>query len=94
VRPDATYRVIEVQLEPGDRVVFCSDGIIEVTNTGGEMFGFERTAEVIRRGCQEDLSAEALLAHVIQEVKAFSKDIAQGDDQTIVVVQVEDRRNA
>ncbi|MBI2505707.1 MAG: SpoIIE family protein phosphatase, partial [Candidatus Latescibacteria bacterium] len=29
VRPDTAYKVIEVQLEPGDRVVFCSDGIID-----------------------------------------------------------------
>lgn len=89
VRPDTTYRVIEIQLEPGDRVVFCSDGIIEATNAGGEMFGFERTAEVVRRGCAEDLSAEALLARIIQEVKAFSGEVPQGDDQTAVVLKVE-----
>jgi len=30
----------------------------------------------------------ALLERIIEEVKSFSRDIAQGDDQTIVVVQV------
>ncbi|MBI2501728.1 MAG: SpoIIE family protein phosphatase [Candidatus Latescibacteria bacterium] len=94
VRPDTSYRGIEVQLELGDRVVFCSDGIAEAGNARGEIFGFERTAETIRRGCQEDLSAEALLARITQEVKAFSGNIPQGDDQTVVVLKVDDRRNA
>jgi len=89
VRPDTTYQTIEVQLEPGDRVVFCSDGIIEATNEAGEMFGFERTAEVIRQGCVEGLSAEALLERIIEEVKTFSQGVPQGDDQTVVVLKVE-----
>ncbi|MBI2501733.1 MAG: SpoIIE family protein phosphatase [Candidatus Latescibacteria bacterium] len=89
VRPDTIYRGAEVQLEPGDRVVFCSDGIAEAGNARGEMFGFERTAETVRRGCAEDLSAEALLARIIQEVKAFSGDVPQGDDQTVVVLKVD-----
>ena len=89
VRPDTDYQTIEVQLEPGDRVVFYSDGIIEATNEAGEMFGFERTAEAIRKGCAEDLSAEALLERIIAAVKGFSQGVPQGDDQTVVVLKVE-----
>jgi len=89
VRPTITYPVIEVQLEPGDCIVFCSDGIIEAENAGGELFGFERTAETIRKGCQEDLSAEGLLDRIIQEVKAFAGDTPQRDDMTVVVLRVE-----
>ena len=53
------------------------------------MFGFERTAEVIRRGCQEGLSAEALLERIMVEVKGFRGETAQADDQTVVVLKVE-----
>jgi ligand-binding sensor domain-containing protein len=94
VRPDTAYRVVETRLEAGDRVVFCSDGIIEVVNTAGQQFGFERTAAVIRRGCQEGLSAEALLERIVAEARAFGEGVPQGDDQTVVVLKVEDRRNA
>jgi sigma-B regulation protein RsbU (phosphoserine phosphatase) len=89
IRPNATYEAIETQLEPGDRVVFCSDGIVEAGNTAGEMFTFERTAETIRQGCQEGLSAEALLERIISEVKAFTGEEPQGDDQTVVVLHIE-----
>lgn len=81
--------MLETSLAPGDRVVFCSDGVIEATNAAGALFGFERTAEVIRRGCQEGLSAEGLLERVMQEVKAFRGEVAQGDDQTVVMMKIE-----
>jgi len=89
VRPDTHYPVREVPLAPGDRIVFCSDGIIEADNAREELFGFERTARTIQSGCEEDLSAEQLLDHLIHEVKSFTQDAAQGDDQTIVVLGVE-----
>ena len=89
VRAESTYPVIEAQLEPADRVVFCSDGIIEAENSSGEIFGFDRTAETIRKGCQEGLSASALLDRIIGEVKAFAGETPQGDDQTVVILRVE-----
>ena len=89
VRAESTYPVIEAQLEPEDRVVFCSDGIIEAENSSGEIFGFDRTAETIRKGCQEGLSASALLDRIIGEVKAFAGETPQGDDQTVVILRVE-----
>ena len=89
VRAEATYPVIEAQLEPGDRVIFCSDGIIEAENSEEKMFGFERTAETIRKGCSQDLSAHQLLDYIISELKTFTGDTPQGDDQTVVVLAVE-----
>ena len=89
VHIETIYPVIETQLEPGDRIVFCSDGIIEAENSERELFGFERTAETIRRGCSQDLSAPQILDYLINEVKTFTGSNPQGDDQTIVVLQVE-----
>jgi len=89
VRVEAIYPVIEMQLAPGDRVFFCSDGIIEAEDSEEEMFGFERTAETIRKGCQHDLSAPQLLDYLICEVKTFTGDTPQGDDQTVVILAVD-----
>ena len=89
VRADATYEAIEVQLEPGDRVVFCSDGIIEAANVQEEIFSFEQTAEVIRQGCAEGLVAEALLEHLFGRVEVFTGEAEQGDDMTVVVLHIE-----
>jgi len=53
------------------------------------MFGFERTAETIRNGCSQGQSAPQLLDHLISEVKTFTGDTPQGDDQAIVILGVE-----
>jgi sigma-B regulation protein RsbU (phosphoserine phosphatase) len=88
VRPDTAYRVIEAPLEPGDCLVFCSDGIIEAADGANAQFGYERTEEVIRRGCADGLSAAALLERIVAEVKVFTGAAPQGDDRTIVVLRV------
>jgi ligand-binding sensor domain-containing protein/serine phosphatase RsbU (regulator of sigma subunit) len=80
------YPVVEVRLNPGDRVVFCSDGIIEAANGAEEQFDFGRTAETIRRGCAQDLSSEGLIEMIFVEVESFAGETPQGDDQTIVVL--------
>ena len=55
VRTGTSYPVVETQLEPGDRLVFCSDGIMEARNSAGDMFGFDQTAETVRQGYQAGL---------------------------------------
>jgi len=89
IRPETEYQVIETQLNPGDCLVFCSDGIIEAGNAQEEIFGFERTEEAIRQGCREGQSAEELIDRLIGAVKAFTGDTPQGDDMTIVVLKVD-----
>jgi len=90
IRPDTQYPVKEIELEPGDRIVFCSDGIIEAENSESDLFGFERTAETIKKGCEETFNAQQLLDYLISEVKTFMGDTPQGDDQTVVVLAVEE----
>ena len=89
VRAATAYRSIECRLEPGDYVVFCSDGIIEARNAADGMFGFERTAEAIRQGCKLNLSAKQLINYLLDETRAFAGDAPQYDDQTIVVLSVD-----
>lgn len=88
--PDSQYPTLERRLDKGDRVVFFSDGIPEVQRKGAdeESFGYERLFQLVLDGCRQDMGTEALVDKVLQEVKAFSGQEAQEDDQTIVAVQV------
>ena len=90
VRSDAEYPVLEVQLEPGDRVVFCSDGIVEATDSSEKIFGFERTADAIQQACASGLPAADLVDQIIASAHAFSGESSQRDDMTCVVLAVED----
>ena len=89
MRAGADYEVVEVELEPGDRIVFCSDGIVEAGNGEGKIFGFESAEDAIRLGCLEGLSVAELAARLMAKVDAFSGAEPKWDNQTVVVLRVE-----
>ena len=86
---ETEYQVVETELAPGDRLVFVSDGVIEGANPAEELFGFERTAEVIRQGCAEGLSVEVLIDRLCTAVEAFRNGVPQEDDLTVMVLALE-----
>ena len=47
---DATYGVAEFALERDDMVLLFTDGLIEASNSSGELFGVERVCEAMREG--------------------------------------------
>jgi sigma-B regulation protein RsbU (phosphoserine phosphatase) len=71
-------------LEPGDRVVFFSDGIVEAENAEGEQFGEER----LRRSILEsrELGPQAALDAVWQALAGFLQSAPHADDMTCVIV--------
>ena len=89
VMENTSYQVMEIPLHPGDRVVFCSDGIVEAENPDGDQLGFEIVGETLRQGCKDGLSAERLIDHLLEAVDAFRAGADQIDDITCVVLRVE-----
>ena len=47
--PDSTYQTRELQVAPGDMVVFCSDGLMECENERGEAYRRQRRRNRSRR---------------------------------------------
>ena len=45
----ASYEETHFQLVPGDRLTFISDGVVEAANARRELFGFERTGQIIHQ---------------------------------------------
>jgi phosphoserine phosphatase RsbU/P len=71
----ARYETHTLQLAPGSRLVFYSDGVIEARNTSGELLGFERAKELSTKPAAE----------ITQTAKQFG----QSDDITVVVIERE-----
>ena len=88
VRPDTDYEVIETHLEVGDRIILCSDGIVEAADAEGRQLGFDRTAEAIRKGCVAGMSADATIDLLLGKVNQHRGDVVQADDMTCVVVRL------
>jgi serine phosphatase RsbU (regulator of sigma subunit) len=47
------YAESSLQLAPGDKLTFLSDGVVEARNAVGELFGFERTRQLSSRAAQQ-----------------------------------------
>ena len=90
VRAQTSYDITELTLRHGDRLIFYSDGIPEAMNGNGDIFGYDRTSDTLRQACDEGVSAKTLVDRVLSDVANFCGNRPQDDDQTIVVVAVED----
>jgi sigma-B regulation protein RsbU (phosphoserine phosphatase) len=84
---DANYQETEIQLSPGDRLLFYTDGIVEAMNAQEEIFGFERLIDVVQES--KSLDADSLLKEILTRVNEFAGDASQHDDLTLIVVSVE-----
>jgi Stage II sporulation protein E (SpoIIE) len=73
VLPDSEYVETRLYLHPGDRILMCSDGVVEARAESGELFGFERV---------HNLSNQS--AFYVAEA---AKDFGQEDDITVLTVK-------
>src|SRR5215472_11915403 len=76
--------IAERQLASGDTLLLYSDGITESFGDGEEEFGEERLIEALRR--HRDLSPQALLESIVDDVQRFSPH-EQHDDITLIVAK-------
>ncbi|MNK48257.1 Phosphoserine phosphatase RsbU [compost metagenome] len=89
VRDNASYPEKQVQLHPGDLLVFYSDGIIEAMNPEGEEFGFDRMEGLVRR--MGGNSADRFVKDLLSEWRQFAfagKEQPTEDDVTVVAVKL------
>jgi len=74
--------IAERQLFPGDTVVLYTDGVTESFNDAGEEFGERRLTEAVKK--YRELSAQAMIASIVDELRRFSPQ-EQHDDITVIV---------
>ena len=83
--PDMEYDLHELTVEPGDFMIFYSDGLVEAHNEQREMFGSNRLIALFENYEGED---PTLIDHLMIELEAFTgPDLEQEDDITIVGVK-------
>lgn len=74
-------------LDPGDVIVFYTDGITEAMNLNGDLFSDESLAKVV---CSHrTLDAAGIRERVLRDVHAFVGEAEPHDDMTMVIVKVE-----
>ncbi len=82
------YTGRSVALEPGDTVVFMSDGLAETADAEAQPFGYERISEelaaIATRPPQE------VIEHLVAAAESWADGAAHDDDMTFVVLRVKD----
>jgi serine phosphatase RsbU (regulator of sigma subunit) len=79
--PETIYQVQRLALEPGDRLVLVSDGVLEAASEGGAAYGASRLDELLGGG--QELAPYEVARLVVHEVIAHrAGDLA--DDLTVV----------
>ncbi|HET6930349.1 MAG TPA: SpoIIE family protein phosphatase [Candidatus Acidoferrum sp.] len=76
----ADYDELSVQLEPGDSLLFFTDGLTDARNTRDQDFGIEGIQDVCRRHAGE--SPLDLLGHLFSAIQDFTTNCKQWDDMT------------
>ena len=83
---DLTYEEWTLTLDPGDVLVFHSDGLSEAPDPEGRLFGIPRLASLIETHAA--LTAGELADRLLAEVQEFTAGGPITDDRTLVVMKV------
>jgi sigma-B regulation protein RsbU (phosphoserine phosphatase) len=80
-----TYDEATLTLDPGDQIIFYTDGITEAHNLEGDLFGTDRLDSELKDGPPQ---ADGLLMAILQAVSYFAEGRPADDDRTLIVASV------
>ena len=83
IQENSTYTPCTIKLEPGDRLMMFTDGIIDIANEERERYGIDRLS---RRLGTANGSVEELGRSIFDDVKDFADKQAQADDMCLVCI--------
>jgi serine phosphatase RsbU (regulator of sigma subunit) len=83
---DGPVTICQEQLEPGDRLLLYTDGIIEAGGHEGREFGIVRFVDFIIRHCTARLPVPETLRRLIKDVLAYHDGRLQ-DDATVLLFE-------
>ncbi|NIA06187.1 MAG: SpoIIE family protein phosphatase [Actinobacteria bacterium] len=82
----SAYYQDAVDLQAGDVMVICTDGLIEACNFQAEQFGSKRVLKAAKAKVQD--SAKHIAKHILWEMRRFTGLTERMDDITIVVAKI------
>ncbi len=83
---DIRYHDYEVQLAPGDTLLVYTDGIPEAIDKASQIYGLDRLLDLLNQG--KTLPLQNMLHDIHADVQAFSGDMPQFDDITMLAVKI------
>jgi sigma-B regulation protein RsbU (phosphoserine phosphatase) len=83
---DVQYDEVKLSLDPGDIVVFYSDGMGDTQDPKGEFFGWQRLMDLLAEHAA--LPPAEIAGKMLAAVDHFSEGAPPADDRTLVILKV------
>ena len=84
--PDITVEKGEIQIEKGDRLFTYSDGLFEIANDTGQMFGLDKLHEELETNF--DMDGGNLIKYLISTTRIFSGHQSIEDDVAVLMAEI------
>lgn len=85
----AQYQELQVQLHPGDTVLYYTDGFTDAANQSGDRLDEENLIQAFLWACHHCQGPQAILEYLFNRVQQFIGPKNQNtDDMTLIVLQI------
>jgi len=89
LQPDADYGSEQLVLEPGDVLLYYTDGVTEATGFSGQRFDEDRLMRALQSACRSGIGAQGILDQLFARLDRFvGPDRHLEDDASMVVLKV------
>lgn len=79
------YTKVELQLQPGERLLLYTDGVTESVNVALEAYGEERLEQLVAE--TDTMSVKETVNYIKDHVESFAGEAEQFDDITLLVME-------
>lgn len=86
VEKNTEYSDKEIQVNSGDIIITCTDGLLEALNSDGKQYSKANLEKVIKQ--THSLDGKAIANKIKDDVKKFCGTAAQHDDQSVLVIKI------
>ncbi len=91
LQADAAFSSQQLVLEPGDVLLYYTDGVTEATGFSGERFEEKRLVDALQHSCRSGATAQQILEQLFARLDRFvGADRTLEDDASLVVLKVDE----
>ncbi len=83
---DTHYQENQVQLQPGDTLIYYTDGFTEAADRNGQRFDEDNLIDSFRWACRNFSSSDEILTYLFEMLQHFVGTEREADDDTTLVV--------
>ncbi len=88
---DSEYEDARVKLNPGDTVLYYTDGFTDAANDNGDRFDEDNLCRAFKWACQHLDTPEEILEYIFRQVEQFSGSSDNfSDDMTSIVMRIQE----